>query len=366
MRIDRSDYEIWFTDFLDGNLNEEQVRQLEQFLIVNPDLKEELEDLRREKIYPPTIPYSHKKSLVKNPSQVTDRQFDLLCAAYIENDLSGEALEEFELMISGDTERIKTLEQFSKTRLTPPDIKFHGKRKLLRLTPVQKSIRISAVSLSAAASVAALLFFLYTSSVDKSGNIETLSLLPENRPVTEQPLFKSPAETNRTDTETSPKLQAGNTGKTIINKLISADPVNESPEIISESVNMIRSNQESINPVETLPAYHIAGIAPDLNLNEALIRFNNNQPVSETDERTVAGFIAKTFREKILREEKADDSPIKGYEIAEAGVNGINKLLGWQMALVKNSDDKGEVKSVSFNSRLLKIQAPVNKHESSE
>ena len=45
MQIDRSNYEIWFTDWLDGNLNSLQVEQLKLFLDKNPDLREELNDL---------------------------------------------------------------------------------------------------------------------------------------------------------------------------------------------------------------------------------------------------------------------------------------------------------------------------------
>ena len=44
MQIDRSNYEIWFTDWLDGNLNSLQVEQLKLFLDQNPDLREELND----------------------------------------------------------------------------------------------------------------------------------------------------------------------------------------------------------------------------------------------------------------------------------------------------------------------------------
>jgi hypothetical protein len=84
----------------------------------------------------------------------------------------------------------------------------------------------------------------------------------------------------------------------------------------------------------------------------------------QPEKRWAAGrFFAKVFRERILKEVTIDDSPIKGYEIAEAGVTGLNKLLGWEMAFEKNSDENGELKSIYFSSKILKIQAPVNKSE---
>ena len=74
-------------------------------------------------------------------------------------------------------------------------------------------------------------------------------------------------------------------------------------------------------------------------------------------------FIARTFRERILKEPSSADTPLKAYEIAEAGVTGLNKLLGWEMDLDERKDEKGELSSVYFNSKILKINAPVKKSE---
>ena len=44
MEIDRSNYEIWLIDWIDGNLNSLQIDQLKLFLNENPDLREEFND----------------------------------------------------------------------------------------------------------------------------------------------------------------------------------------------------------------------------------------------------------------------------------------------------------------------------------
>jgi hypothetical protein len=82
------------------------------------------------------------------------------------------------------------------------------------------------------------------------------------------------------------------------------------------------------------------------------------------EERMKAGrFISKTFREKILKEKKPADTPIQGYDIAEAGVKGLNKLLGWEMALERKNDETGQPKSIYFRSKILTVNAPVKKRE---
>ena len=47
----------------------------------------------------------------------------------------------------------------------------------------------------------------------------------------------------------------------------------------------------------------------------------------------------------------------------KAGVTGLNKLFGWQMALDKKNDENGQPKSVYFSSKILKFNAPVKKRE---
>jgi hypothetical protein len=77
------------------------------------------------------------------------------------------------------------------------------------------------------------------------------------------------------------------------------------------------------------------------------------------DRSRIGKFIAQTFRDKILKEDIPEDTPLKGYEIAEAGIEGLNKLFGWEMALTRNNDENGELKSLYFSSRTIKFNAPV-------
>jgi hypothetical protein len=115
------------------------------------------------------------------------------------------------------------------------------------------------------------------------------------------------------------------------------------------------------------------GFSFKTDVQESLISLNYLQlqhyaqlQVAEADDdgRSKIGmFITKTIREKFLRE-KSVDRPLKGYELAKAGVEGLNKLMGWEMALDERKDLEGNLKSVYFSSKLLKFNAPVKKSES--
>jgi hypothetical protein len=49
--------------------------------------------------------------------------------------------------------------------------------------------------------------------------------------------------------------------------------------------------------------------------------------------------------------------------IANACVNGINDILGWDMELEEVKNKSGEQAKVNFNSSLLSFSAPMNKNQ---
>ena len=49
MKINRNNYEAFFIDYLEGNLDEKMVDDFIEFLQQNPDLKEELSVMRFDK-----------------------------------------------------------------------------------------------------------------------------------------------------------------------------------------------------------------------------------------------------------------------------------------------------------------------------
>ena len=128
--------------------------------------------------------------------------------------------------------------------------------------------------------------------------------------------------------------------------------------------SLTRKIENSEIKVDKVPVYKHFDIGMGIPGNSLIA---SNPPLSipkARDEMSRTGkFISKTFREKFLREKNPADSPLKGYEIAEAGVNGLNKLLGWQMAFDIKNDETGQPNSVYFRSKILKVSAPLKKRE---
>lgn len=346
MKPDRSNYEIWFIDWLDGNLDSNQIEELNIFLDKNPDLREEFRELSPVVIEHSDSQYKNKKSLMRSPADISESQFEYLSVAFLENDLTTEQKTDLIEITELDADKKRSFELIQKTRISPVSLIYAHKSKLLRRTPSQIVIRLSIIGLSAAAVSTFIITTFLNSPREISDSINNTAsiLIPEKIiqiPVEREkevrliPVIKEQADIIKTE------LAVGIPNDSVENSIIVKDNgINK----INFSSDLVLSESIASN---TLMASGITFSVPE-----------------EDDGRSnVSRFISKTFREKILREKAAPDSPLKGYEIAEAGVTGLNKLLGWEMALDKNNDENGELSSVYFSSKLLKFNTPVKKSE---
>ncbi len=65
-----SNYEEWLVLYMDNELTAEQKNTVEQFLAVNPSVKEEFTLLQRTKLQPEQIVFAHKESLYRKEEKV--------------------------------------------------------------------------------------------------------------------------------------------------------------------------------------------------------------------------------------------------------------------------------------------------------
>jgi hypothetical protein len=362
MSIDRSNYEVWFIDWLDGNLNSFQTKELNNFLDLNPDLKEEFKDLSNIPLVSPEYQFQFKSVLKKSVEQVTESQFEFLSAAYLEKDLSDLQKSEIDEIIAKDPQKKRIFELINKTILSPSNIKYKYKKQLIKHTPVQKIIRLSVIGLSAAAVIAIIIATYITLPRNIKNNINTEALV--TKPVMNPEL---PSNKNNTALAQSSGNILTEVNKKSENKFIA----NKSDQIQSliplEVDNNTLDSELRITyeaGVEKIKTIEFNGLNRSTITNELALSYiyvGDEEPENERSK--IGKYIAKTFREKILKEKTPPDSPLKAYEIAEAGVTGINKLFGWEMALDKKSDENGDLKSVYFSSRIIKFNAPVKKSE---
>jgi hypothetical protein len=360
MRPDKSNYEIWFTDWLDGNLNEEQVEEFRIFLKENPDLRDELNGLNMFSLEPYNLNFAGKKNLKKSPENLSETQFEYLCFANLEDDLTPSQKTELIEIIGNNENRRKEYERIQTLKLKPLAGSFTRKSSVKKLTAGQKIIRLSVISLSAAAAIAVLViaFLSLPANIKKetqqlAQNSAPDTILMELRPAI---LIKEPL--------TYPDQ---NTFSSKIRKSITETGISEVPVFIAEQADqemaystpvIHRSEPLSMLKIE-IPENTIMNYRAYDNVLKA---YKHGYIPPLIDERSnVERFLARFFHEKIMRDPISGNRPVESYEIAVAGITGLNKLFGWEMALQKNTDANGEVRSYYFTSKLLKFNAPVKK-----
>jgi hypothetical protein len=361
MRPNRSNYEIWLIDYLDGNLGENQVGQLFSFLKENPDLIQEFEEISGFKIMPDDNSFKKKTLIKKTHSDLSAEQFDFLCIAAIEHDIEEEQKDELAAISDEDPERRKTFELISKIKLKAPGIKFERKSRLRKLTVPQKVFRFSIIAISSAACLAIMISLLNSSG---KSNKELLPLVTAN---SSSNVIKSGSpEQNITPVPYNdgnvPKIKPS--GIIVQNTIIPVVAVeneinsNKSAEIeippVNQELSPVNISRADFKTDVDLVKGSFSGTLAALNITTII-------PVEETEKPGLNTLIARFFREKILKSRDTETGSLKPYELADAGILGLNKLLGWQMSLQKNHDEKGELKSLYFSSKILKFNAPVRK-----
>lgn len=362
MEPDRSNYEIWIIDWLDGKLDQSAIDQLKEFLDANPDLREEADSLSLSRIFSRKTIYPAKEDLKKTVSELPYSQIEYLSVAYLENDMTAEQMSDLEQSFDLNQEYKRVFDNIQKIRLTPPEFTYKNKNLLKKQTTGVKAIRFISFGLSAAAAVTLLIIsYPYLSQYFSQKNNE-----PEQ--IISSAYTGAPFEV-RTRIFTAPpeKLSGTDRGKifnSVDSKNSSGDEIKSQSSFLAVTDTSVIITRPSGIEITVVPVSLKPNILPEIS-RRYLAATNNNYSIEIYDEERsrISRFIARNFRQKILKDTVINDAPLKSYEIAEAGIEGLNKLLGWEMALVKTSDEEGQVKSIYFSSKVLKFNAPVKKTE---
>jgi hypothetical protein len=106
MKITRNNYETYFLDYLEGNLDENLVDGFLEFLQKNPDLKEELSMMDTASIEPDSAVFTNKEKLYKEKYDAEDL-FNQAAIALIEGDISESEKAEFDAYLLKNPEKQK-------------------------------------------------------------------------------------------------------------------------------------------------------------------------------------------------------------------------------------------------------------------
>lgn len=216
MNINRDNYESHFIDYLDGCLTSKEAGELYAFLLLNDDLREELEDLEQIKLHPTNIKYTHHLSLKKNELHACPDYYGIATA---EQCLTPQDIK----FLKKHPDYQNTASIYRKMKLNPdPAIHFTHKKQLYR----PKGYMTTLMHLSAVAAILCLLlgiryYMTSDNEMTEENRLATTLYYPAIPPVEVPDLLP----VNPTETGESPKKTEKTVIKIILKeKIRQADP----------------------------------------------------------------------------------------------------------------------------------------------
>jgi len=202
MNITRENYEVFFIDYWEGQLSQDEKDMLFDFIDSHPDKKNEFEDMKSLFETPeeePAFTLTHLlKKNINDKEHINDKNIDEFIIAYLENELSHENTLKLETFLKQNPSYQKDLQLYQKTFQEPDtSIVFENKRALKKFIVGQNTLvrKISYAVVSIAASIVLAVAFF---AIDLNNNTETRLgksiVKTEKQHIEKQPLLSTNAQ----------------------------------------------------------------------------------------------------------------------------------------------------------------------------
>lgn len=356
MKINKNNYEIFFIDYLDNKLSYREIKELETFLSQNPELAEELENLKNISLIPENINFDNKDFLKKITGKkliINENNFDDICAAKIEKDLDDAENKEFEEYLLKHPEKKNEYILYQKTRLVADlSIKFENKILLKKSNHIVYRKWIYA-SVSVAASILIIFYFFFSKfNISENNKPKTIA-----KKYVEKPLVK-PEEN---------KIKSGESKQIVIN----AEP--EIPNVHNKNKIIFRPAMKTIpiNEYHKIDSTINYEEIPSDEFNITNINPNSIQGISDSSAKSSKIFVdlKKTDKKIVQKSTPKDDN----YPIADLVKDELIKYVKYRKSgSDKNKFDLKDITKQAFKnvgkifSHKIKFENNYNKDEHSE
>jgi len=404
MNIKRSNYEIFFLDYAEGNLSINQIAELMIFLEANADLKEEFESYEHITLAPLSQEsYEHKSSLKKQEERssmpINKDNYEEYLLAELEGDLNNTE----QIVLSQFLKEHPALKQeqvaFGKTVLIPDDtVIFENKRSLKRVPFLRSRYRtLLYYSTTAAAILLFTILFTRNSGVNE---VHLHKNITATNTTSDQPLdavgnhdvneTRSSGVTVYDDPSIQTSVPTPSVEKQLVvqtepsfNRIVDKVSFNVAPKeteaLVHDMANPNKTTNNQTAPSDSMAAVHSSNTTHDMAINHVNAPSHNvdstgkavslnasehslavaantmssshQQPVS-IKEFLIRGFKKKVLRQKAIEHQKTGLSMV---DLADASIKGSNKLFGTNMNMNRKYNEKGELTAFAFTAGRFSI-----------
>lgn len=363
MKINRNNYELYFLDYLDGKLSDREILMLEDFLLINPDLRIELEGTENAKLFPDPLDFPGK-DLLHRPDlslPVTQENFQDFCVAATEGDLNTQEWLSLKQYLVDNPQDQTEFDLVRKLHLLPDNsIEFPAKEKLKK-SLVMIPARVIYPFLAAAAGLA-IFMVLY---LNNENDLDTVKRLASETPASV--INTDPAEKHNMDAALTPEKSMDNIQTASVISVNTRKNKKQAP-VVKKNTYPVKKEEirkkesipgQKLNPSLQIKLPSIASaeiVAPVI--EKGKITYSHVKPISAQPEYlNLSEYARKQLNEKILGANKQIDA----WQLADAGLSGINKITGGEMKLHRQMDVDGNITSYEFNSKFVSFYTTARK-----
>lgn len=348
MDINRNNYELIAVDFIDGQLSPSEVAEFMVFLEDNPDIASEIEELRDHTTKSIDQTESFDSSFLKkdlNTITIDERNFEEMCIAYHEGDLTEEAADRLKKCIATTPERDKVFLLAGKSRLTPDkslvmpgkDELKQSKRPIIYFNKTSRYISLIAAGLA--------IFFIMRPTFKKNKLTDKVNILSvQDKQITNtnsvEPEIELIAveESNKTNTEYFLPQEKKITTP-FIKENIKIAAIDTSEQGQEDLIRISRIEPKLIEyPIHTAVLAQTLNTAP-----EEIVRNNPEIPILSEVKQKGNLFLAK-----------AGDITVN--DLINSGINGINKMAETDLKYETITDENGKVTEFALSSESFNIR----------
>jgi len=354
IEINRNNYESYFVDYLEGNLDEKLVNDFIEFLQQNQDLKEELAIFETVSVEPENISFNKKENLYKEKYD-SEKKFNNAAIASIENEISEKEKIEFDNYISTHPEKQKEIAIFGQTKLLPDKSIIFNKKNILYRYSIGKSVLLWSGRVAAVL----VLVFAFFALFDKPSN----EIIPDNKiALLEDKTNKK--EINSSEKKLTPAIKKSDTKELQKNN---AKPKVEKIKPQPKPKKSVRESTQGRLKHEDLVLNRIPLEVPnELKRITASVNIKLPETSLATIKRVNPGVEQNIYEERLLADivkKKTGIDKFQFNKITKAGLNLVSNISKEKFNYEINED--GKITEYNYDSRLLAFSIP-SKNERSK
>ncbi len=333
--IDSSNYENYFVAELENDLTEKEANDVHEFLKLNPHLAETYHLLKLTKLKPDTsIVFENKEHIKKKEiisvGLIDASNYESFFIADFEKDLKPEEAQHLEQFLLQNNHLLEDYNLFKQTKLiADTSIVYENKTALKKfiITPAAKKKGISYQYISIAASILIIFGIYFLFNLNNKTN-----LTASNEPVNRENLFNNSlhnreySHDSNINNEFKKQNKTSNINSSNYYALKTLQPINISHIAYKEEEDNLIAFRSSEEPIT---------------FNYDLLADNSSLPNNTNSEsQTIKEFLISKFRRNVNKSNDNLNQPadrITGWDLAQAGVAGINKFTKNDLQLKKDA-----------------------------